>query len=67
MTIDDLRELISGLPGDMQVRLAIQPSRPFEHAIARALGFDADGTVAYLTEAGQLGYLPSDVTESLDW
>lgn len=72
MTIDDLREMIEGLDGDIEVRLAMQPRWPFEYSIDRAIlktealesgdpdeddeSPDDDDEVLYLTEGSQLGY-----------
>ncbi len=37
MTIDDLLDVIDGLDGKTEVRLAIQPHWPFEYSIERAM------------------------------
>lgn len=37
MTVDDLREILEDLEGNMEVRIAQQPSWPFEYSIDRAI------------------------------
>ncbi len=72
MTIDDLLDVIDGLDGSMEIRLATQPHWPFEWSIDRAvlkseIEFDEDeeeddstqedeADVLYFTEGTQLGY-----------
>lgn len=33
MTVDDLREILEDLDGNMEVRIAMQPNWPFEYSI----------------------------------
>ncbi|MFI0412457.1 hypothetical protein [Actinomadura sp. 3N508] len=58
--IDELRRFEPG----MQVRLAIQPRLPQEHAIG-PVG-EADGVV-WIGDGGQRGYAPEEVRENLGW
>lgn len=67
-TLTDIRDSLTD--GDCDVRLAIQPSWPFEHSIGRvALVENAEdtGTTVYIGEGGQLGYLSADARAELGW
>lgn len=69
MNLNDLIAMLQDaeqeLGGAAEVRLAVQPSWPFEHRIGNDLAI-ADGVV-YLAEAGQISYLPGAVAEDLGW
>lgn len=68
MTVAELLEALEDLPGDMEVRLAVQPSYPFQHALAAV--FNSDEEVVYLADGGQVHdapYLPGYVAEGLGW
>lgn len=65
MTVAELRDLLDGVDGNLPVLLASQPTWPMSHDLAARVEV-VDGT-AWLAEAGQLGYLPEDVTEELGW
>lgn len=70
MTVGKLIEALQEFDEEAEVRLAIQPSWPFEHSVSRPLasGTDDDGTeVVYIAESGQLAYLPGSVKEELGW
>lgn len=71
MTVRELIGVLEEQDPDAEVRLMIQPSWPFEHAIAGVwtpdepnpyddesgfLPADTDGPVVYLTEGRQLAY-----------
>lgn len=73
MTISELIEELEQYDDDTEVRLAIQPSYPFQHTIADVVevdfsegGEDEDddeddgetGTVVYIAEGGQLYSAP---------
>jgi hypothetical protein len=62
-----VRQLIAELEScdpDCEVRLAIQPSWPFEHSIRSVVEVDLDDQrVVYIGEGRQLGYLPSEAKE----
>lgn len=69
MTVREMIEILGGMDQDAEVRLAIQPRYPFEHGVGDIVetprkGFDS---VVYIGESGQIGYLPEDVTEELNW
>ena len=49
---------------DADVRLAMQPRWPFEYAIGTPVV--VNGTV-YLPESRQIGYLPGEVAEEIEW
>ena len=60
--------------GDTEVRLAFQPSWPFEHSVGRIADVEIEipkdddyKTVVYIAEDSQLGYLPEAVSETLEW
>jgi hypothetical protein len=77
LTVAELREALEGLDDDMPVRLAQQPSWPFEYrieavAICRLVprqdSTDADlEEVVYLVEGEQARYLPPYVASSIGW
>jgi len=73
MTVDELRGQLEDMPGEAEVRLAMQPSWPFEYSIDQILFVEKvedEGRmddVVYLSEGGQIGYLPGDVKEELGW
>jgi hypothetical protein len=80
MKVAELIELLQGLPDDAEVRIAQQPSWPFEYSITGAVivggGFTEDEDedeaassepVVYLAEGSQLGYLPGNVSRELGW
>lgn len=71
MTVGELKEVLDQMDDDIEVRLAMQPSWPFEYTIndyAVIEGEDEDdvGTL-YLTEGHQIGYLPKAVCDELGW
>ena len=72
--IAKLQELAEEHGEETEVRLATQPSYPFEYGIeeevvAVALDEDEaeDSTIVYIAECGQLGYLPGAVSRALGW
>lgn len=71
MTVEELICELERLPMDAEVRLAEQPSWPFEYdlsGITEALpADDGNGEAVYLVEGSQLGYLPENVREELGW
>lgn len=54
---------------DKDVRIATQPSWPFEHEIKlNYYGEQPENEDAiYLEEGSQIGYLPDDIREQMDW
>jgi hypothetical protein len=71
VTVTDLIQHLEGCDPDAEVRLAQQPTWPFEYAIdptnlAVEVDLD-DGPVVYLGEGAQLGYLPHTVRQQLGW
>ncbi|MGI5207951.1 hypothetical protein ACQEU6_41065 [Spirillospora sp. CA-108201] len=58
--IDELRRFDPGA----EVRLAIQPRMPQEHAVGPVA--QADGIV-WIGEGGQRGYAPDEVRDRLGW
>jgi len=72
MTVGDLIEELEGYPEDAEVRLAIQPSWPFEHSVSEVTHSapepdSEEGGVVYVGEGRQLGYLPGSVADALGW
>jgi hypothetical protein len=65
VTVADLVHQLQELPGDLQVRLAVQPDWPFAHYVAAQV-VERDG-IAYIAEGGQADYLPHAVTKDLAW
>ncbi|TDD85344.1 hypothetical protein [Actinomadura rubrisoli] len=60
----DLIEELRRFDAQMEVRLAIQPRMPQEHAVGTVA--EADGMV-WIGDAGQRGYAPDEVGEQLGW
>jgi hypothetical protein len=71
VTVTDLMKELEGCDPDAEVRLAHQPTWPFEYAIDPTnpvVEVELDGTpVVYLGEGAQLGYLPDAVRHQLGW
>jgi hypothetical protein len=66
MTVAELIEILGDMDPTAEVRLAIQPTWPFEHRVGQ-VEEDMDAQVVYIAEAGQVGYLPGEVREWLGW
>ncbi|REE99414.1 hypothetical protein [Thermomonospora umbrina] len=64
ITVGDLIAALQEFDPGLEVRLAIQPRLPYEHAVGAVA--EADGMV-WIGEAGQCGYAPDEVAESLGW
>jgi hypothetical protein len=71
VTVTDLIQQLEGCDPDAEVRLAHQPTWPFEYAIDpgnAAVEVELDGgPVVYLGEGAQLGYLPQPARQQLGW
>lgn len=74
MTVQDLMDLLSELPSDMEVRFASQPNYPFEYSIDDAVVVEVENNrtgeeteILYLSEGRQIGYLPGSVSSELGW
>lgn len=70
MTVEELIAELERLPEGAEVRLAMQPAWPFEHAIGdltEALPIEGGGEAVYLIEGAQLGYLPGKAREEIGW
>lgn len=71
MTAKDLIEQLQDLDPNTEIRLAIQPNYPFEHEVACEIAVmpeDKRGLqVAYLVDAGQIGYLPTKAAIACGW
>ncbi|MFC8570671.1 hypothetical protein ACFUIW_33440 [Streptomyces sp. NPDC057245] len=65
MTVAELIEQLEEMDPEATVRLAIQPTYPFEHSLAKAVQAE-DGT-CYLAEGEQLGYLGDQASEDIGW
>ncbi|WP_067461284.1 hypothetical protein [Actinomadura macra] len=64
VTVAELIEELRRFDPRMEVRLAIQPRMPQEHAVGAVA--EADGMV-WIGDAGQRGYAPDAVGERLGW
>jgi hypothetical protein len=70
MKVRDLIEYLENFDEEAEVRLAMQPSWPFEYSIGEVeeVELEDEGkTVVYISENRQLGYLPGEVKEILMW
>jgi hypothetical protein len=65
ITVGQLIAALEEFDESTPVRLAVQPSWPFEHRISSEV-VEADGII-YLAEAGQVGYLPGEAAEAVGW
>lgn len=70
MTVTQLIELLAEaaeINPDMEVRIATQPSWPFEHAVGYGSAIveldSEEDAVFYIAEGNQIGYLPEAATE----
>ena len=81
MTVGELKAILDNLDDDSEIRLAMQPSWPFEYDISDVIPVeDEDATdeeietfngspcdIVYLVEGRQIGYLPGHVSRELGW
>lgn len=72
LTVEELMDRLSEMPPEAEVRIAEQPSWPFEYSIETfnpvVVARDGDNEeVVYIAEGSQLNYLPGSVTEELGW
>ena len=69
MTVEELICLLEELEPETIVRLAFQPSWPFEHSLdGNYAEVEEGGTkIVYLAEGNQLGYLPEEARRQLGW
>lgn len=68
--IEELERCAESYGDEVEVRLAIQPTWPFEHSIDQVEVDNGDldkPAVVYIAEGSQLGYLPGEVTSGLGW
>ena len=74
MTVQELIDLLSTMNPEAEVRIAHQPSYPFELSVGNVLEADVtdeqdeietDTQVVYIDEGKQLGYLPGEVKSAL--
>ena len=69
MTVQELIEELSCINPDATVRLAQQPSWPFEYSIGDIVeAADQDGLpTVFIGEGSQLDYLSSEACKELGW
>ena len=82
MVVGDLMAELEQLDPELEVRLAMQPSWPFEHSIAQLVVSGSDKTgrwpgevvpegetqeVVFLVEGGQIGYLQGEARAAVGW
>ncbi len=71
MTVGDLKQLLYELSEegqineDTEIRMAQQPRWAFEYATGFSHAVTKDAL--YLEEGPQIGYLPEDVAQQLEW
>ena len=75
MTKGELLQILEEFDDDVEVRMAVQPSWPFEHSLHGAFSvvdendcYDNDDDsprVVYLAVGEQLGYLNQEITDEL--
>lgn len=64
MTVEQLIELLEEFNPEAEVRIASQPNWPMEYELADV---EATAEVVYVSEGGQLGYLPHDAVVAVGW
>ena len=73
MTTRELIEILSEYGPDTEVRIATQPTWPFEHEIAgtddnqHPTEAEQATPIVYLLEGRQIGYLPEGIGNSQGW
>ena len=77
MTVEELLDQLDGLPLHAEIRIASQPSWPFEYAVQGVYAAEAgepdddeasdELPVVYLAEGSQLGYLPRTARQTIGW
>ncbi len=64
MTVNEFKDMLMGLDGNAEIRIAQQPQWPFEYDVLDV--FEFDGRV-WIVEGDQLGYLPGKVKNEIGW
>lgn len=64
-TVGDLLAVLEDVAPGTPIRLATQPSHPFEHIIGDAVLID--NAVVYLAAGDQIDYLSGNVRAELGW
>ena len=68
MTVEELISQLEDLDPNLEVRFAAQPRWPFEYSIKSVVEVELEEeVVVYLEEGNQLGYLPKEASDALDW
>ena len=71
MTISELSAILKKYRDDVEVRIATQPSWPFEHEVGNVsiteIDEDKGEVVLYIGEGKQIGTLPQIVQKDLQW
>lgn len=67
MTVEELTSILEGMNPDAEVRVAMQPSWPFEYSVQDYVIESEDGETVYLAEHRQEGYLNGYVQNELGW
>jgi len=68
MTVGDLLDLLDGLDEETEVRLAQQPSYPFEYELSDGVVVElGKEDILYLIEGNQIGYLPDEARDTIGW
>jgi hypothetical protein len=75
MTVQELMRELEGCEPDAEVRIAQQPSWPFEYSISQVVEAkpvdesddDDSDPVVYIAEGMQLAYLPAEASMVLGW
>lgn len=65
MTVGELIRFLEDHDMDTEVRLAQQPSYPFEYSIGYVT--EPINNIIYIGEENQIGYLPKEAKDELGW
>lgn len=74
MTVGEIVDILRRYPSDMEVRIASQPSWPFEYEIADIVSVESDNDgqgygpeIVYIGEGRQIDYLSDTAATELGW
>ena len=67
MLVSELIERLEEMDQNAEVRVAMQPQWAFEYSLNRDIVENEDGSIVYLSEKNQEGYLPGEISEQLGW
>lgn len=71
MTVEELMDILEDLDPETEVRVAFQPSWPFEYSLGPETAIieetEDEPGILYLESNTQIGYLPGEVAREIGW